>query len=655
MRIRGTSVTPAAPMVTLPAMFEDCVRLHGSNVMMWEKGGGRYRGTTYREMQTRIHHCAAGLSNLGIRKGDRIALLSEGRNDWVTAELGMLYAGAVDVPLNVKIEELSELRFRLVHSGCRMIIASGTQLRKAMEIRERLPGLERVIVFDGESDPGRGLHSFGEILARGEDFLRTRTDEFEGIWKSIEGTDPANICYTSGTTADPKGIVLTHRNYTANVEQAYAILPFPSSYCSLLILPWDHSFAHTVMYLLMRRGASIASVEIGRTPMETLKNIAINIREIRPTILLSVPSLAKNFRKNIEKGIREKGARAERLFRRGLEVAYAFNRDGWSRGGEGPMWWSRLQYAVFDALIFRKIRHGFGGRLDYFIGGGALLDVELQRFFYAIGIPMYQGYGLTEAAPIISANVPERHKLGSSGTVLPNLEARICDDEGRTLPSGRHGEIVVRGENVMAGYWKNDKATSEALHDGWLFTGDLGYIDEDGFLFVVGRKKSLLIGHDGEKYSPEAIEETIVANSRIIDQVMLYNNQSQYTVGLLVPNREALARYLSERGLSSRDVDGQDAALAMIEGEIEGYRAGGEYAGMFPERWLPSAVALLHEPFTEQNRLLNSTLKVVRGRVTETHKERIQYLFTQEGRDIRNPLNRRIIEILGEGYTASKL
>jgi long-chain acyl-CoA synthetase len=638
-------MTPAVPMMTLPEMFEDCVRRHGANVMMWEKRGGVYRGTSYRDMQTRIHRCAAGLSDLGIRKGDRIALLSEGRNDWVTAELGMLYAGAVDVPLSVKIEERSELRFRLVHSGCRMIIASGTQLRKVMEIRERLPELERVIVFDGESDPVRGLHSFGEILARGEELLRTRTDEFEGIWQSIEGADPANICYTSGTTADPKGIVLTHRNYTANVEQAYAILPFPSSYCSLLILPWDHSFAHTVMYLLMRRGASIASVEIGRTPMETLKNIAINIREIRPTILLSVPSLAKNFRKNVEKGVREKGTRAERLFRRGLESAYAFNRDGWTRG-EGTAWWLRLQYAVFDALIFRKIRQGFGGRLDYFIGGGALLDVELQRFFYAIGIPMYQGYGLTEAAPIISANVPERHKMGSSGTVLPSLEARICDDEGRTLPSGQKGEIVVRGENVMAGYWKNDKATSEALRDGWLFTGDLGYIDEDGFLFVVGRKKSLLIGHDGEKYSPEAIEETIVAHSRIVDQIMLYNNQSQYTIGLLVPNREALTRHLSERGLSSRDIDGQDAALTMIEGEIERYRAGGEYGGMFPERWLPTALALLDEPFTEQNRLLNSTLKVVRGRVAETHKERIQYLFTQEGRDIRNPLNRRIIENL---------
>ncbi len=637
-------MTSAAPK-TLPEMFEDCVTRHGPNVMMWEKRDGSYRGTTYRQMQSLVHRSAAGLIDLGIRKGDRVALLSEGRNDWVTAELGMMYAGAVDVPLSVKIEELSELRFRLTHSGCRMVIVSGAQARKVLEIRHQLPELERVILLDGESDPEHRIHSFREILARGEKFLRTRSDEFTRHWKSIEGGDPANICYTSGTTADPKGIVLTHRNYTANVEQAYAILPFPPWYCSLLILPWDHSFAHTVMYLLMRRGASIASVQIGKTPMETLKNIPANIREVRPTILLSVPSLAKSFRKNIEKGVREKGATAERLFRKGLEIAYAFNRDGWTRG-QGASLWTRLQYAFYDFLLFRKVRGSFGGRLDFFIGGGALLDIELQRFFYALGIPMYQGYGLTEAAPIISANVPERHKMGSSGTVVPNLEARICDDAGEALPAGRQGEIVVRGENVMAGYWENDRATAEVLRDGWLFTGDLGYIDEDGFLFVLGRKKSLLIGHDGEKYCPEAIEETIVAHSVCIDQITLYNNQSQYTIALLVPNREALSRWLSERGLSSGDPAGQDAVLGLIQAEIDEYRQGGRYAGLFPERWLPSAVAVLGEPFTEQNRMLNSTLKVVRARVTEAYRERIDYLHTPEGKAIRNPLNRQVVSAL---------
>ncbi len=632
----------AKPARTLPEMFERCVEQFAANVMMWEKQGTAYGGTTYRGMQTSIHRCAAGLWSLGIRKGDRIALLSEGRNDWITAELGMLYVGAIDVPLSIKIEELSDLKFRMAHSGCRMAIVSGTQARKVLEIRDGLPELERIILFDGAGDSQGSLTSFKEVLHRGEEFLNSRKDEFDSIWQAVQGDDPANICYTSGTTADPKGIILTHRNYTANVEQAYAILPFPPTFRSLLFLPWDHSFAHTVMYLLMRRGASFGSVQVGKTAMETLKNIPVNIRELRPTILLSVPAVAKNFRKNIEKGIRDKGRKVERLFQKGLEVAYAYNRDGWTRGRRASLW-QRLQYAFYDRLIFRRIRDGFGGELQYFIGGGALLDIELQKFFYAIGIPMYQGYGLTEAAPIISANVPQRHKMGSSGSVVPNLQVKICDDGGRQLSVGKEGEIVVRGENVMAGYWKNEKATAEALRDGWLYTGDLGYIDEDGFLFVLGRKKSLLIGHDGEKYSPEAIEETIVVHSPCIDQIMLYNSQSQYTVALVVPNREAVKKRLGERNLSQQTAVGQDAALQLFEAEIDAYRQGGENAGMFPERWLPSAIGLLGEPFTEQNRMLNSTMKLVRGKVVEAYKDLIDYLYTPEGKNPTNPRNRKVI------------
>jgi long-chain acyl-CoA synthetase len=299
-----------------------------------------------------------------------------------------------------------------------------------------------------------------------------------------------------------------------------------------------------------------------------------------------------------------------------------------------------LQLRFYDYLIFRRIREGFGGRLEFFIGGGALLDIELQKFYFALGIPMYQGYGLTEAAPVISANVPQRHKLGSSGTPVPNLSVRICDEQGGDLPVGQQGEIVVRGENVMAGYWRNEKATREALRDGWLHTGDIGYLDADGFLFVLGREKSLLIGHDGEKYSPEGIEEALVAHSAFIDQMMLHNNQSQYTVALVVPNRAAIKGWLQSHGWASDTEAGQNAVLALLEGEITAYRFGGTFAGMFPERWLPAAIAVLDEGFTEQNRMLNSTLKVVRGRIEEVYRDRIDYLYTPEGKAIGNSLNR---------------
>jgi long-chain acyl-CoA synthetase len=381
--------------------------------------------------------------------------------------------------------------------------------------------------------------------------------------------------------------------------------------------------------------------------METLRNIPQNIQEIKPSFLLSVPSLAQNFRKNIEKSIRQKGVRVEKLFNRALKTAFKYNREGYNRG-KGSRALLKPLYAAYDKILFSKIRQGFGGKLKFFIGGGALLDIGLQRFFYAIGIPMLQGYGLTEAAPIISANMPYKHKLGSSGFIVPNLEIKICDEKGNELKIGKKGEIVVKGENVMKGYWKNERATTKILKEGWLYTGDLGYLDKDGFLYVLGREKSLLISNDGEKFSPEGIEEALVSHSRYIDQVMLYNNQSPYTVALLVPNREALLSRLRQHQLTCQQNEGQEAVLQLLNSELEAFRRKCQEKELFPGKWLPSAVAVLGEGFTEQNRFLNSTLKMVRGKITDFYKSRIDYLLTLEGKDFFNRQNMTIIARLDE-------
>jgi long-chain acyl-CoA synthetase len=437
--------------------------------------------------------------------------------------------------------------------------------------------------------------------------------------------------------------MLTHRNYTSNVEQSTALLLIPERYVSLLILPWDHAFAHTVgIYTLMKNGAAMASVHTGKTPLETLKNIPVNIKETKPTFLLSVPSLAKSFRKNIEKGIKEKGSKIERLFNRALVFAIDYNGTGNDRG-KGLKKLKYPLYLLYDKILFSKIRENFGGRLEFFVGGGALLDIELQRFFYAIGIPMFQGYGLSESAPVISSNVPACHKMGSSGKVVKDLELKICDDKENSLSAGQTGEIVVKGENVMAGYWKNEKATAETVKDGWLFTGDLGYVDNEGFLYVMGRFKSLLIANDGEKYSPEGIEEAITETSAFISQIMLYNNQSPYTVALIVPNKEKLKDYLKETGLDFHTLEGQYAALRKLDEEISAFKEGGRFGGMFPNRWLPAAVAVLGEGFTEQNHFMNSTLKMVRGKITSFYQNRIDFLYTAEGKDICNHQNRNIV------------
>jgi long-chain acyl-CoA synthetase len=478
-----------------------------------------------------------------------------------------------------------------------------------------------------------------EVIKTGSENFERSSKAVDKITAELKGDDIANISYTSGTTADPKGIMLTHRNYTANTEQGNSLFDITPDFRTLLILPWDHSFAHTVgLYTIISNGASLAVVEKGKTAMETLKNIPKNIKEIKPYFLLSVPALAKNFRKNIEAGIKKQGDKAEKLFNLALKTAYAYNKLGYNKGTGGTFVLKPL-LKLFDKILFSKVREGFGGELRYFVGGGALLDIELQKFFYAIGIPMYQGYGLSEAAPVISSNSPKAHKMGSSGKLVANLELKILDDDGNELPVGEKGEIVVKGENVMKGYWKNEKATAETLKNGWLHTGDMGYMDSDGFLYVLGRFKSLLIGHDGEKFSPEGIEEALTDQSKYIEQVVLHNNQDPYTVGLIVPNIQALREYVKEHGKDIRTEEGIELALKKIRSEVDEYMPGGKYEGMFPSRWLPAAIGITDESFNENNGLMNATMKVIRGKVTERFSDLLDYLYTADGKKIVNEKN----------------
>jgi long-chain acyl-CoA synthetase len=381
--------------------------------------------------------------------------------------------------------------------------------------------------------------------------------------------------------------------------------------------------------------------------METLKNIPINIKEVRPHFLLSVPALAKNFRKNIETSIRKKGKTTERLFNFVLKTSYAYQADGYTKG-RGFRCLLKPLVALFDKILYSKVREAFGGELQFFIGGGALLDSELQRFFYAIGIPMFQGYGLSEATPVISTNSPKKrnHRFGSSGRLVQPLEIKILDDEGRELPTGQKGEIVIKGENVMAGYWKNPESTADTVRDGWLYTGDMGYMGKDGFLYVLGRFKSLLISSDGEKYSPEGMEEAMVDKSPYIDEIIIYNNQSPYTIALVVPSKENLNRLLDERGIKGEERS-REAAKIVAE-EIAKYRTGGAYADEFPDRWVPAVVAIADEPFTEQNGLVNSTMKVVRNKVEKHFEQTIAHAYTAQGKAIDNSRNlEAMTKILG--------
>ncbi|MDR1356568.1 MAG: AMP-binding protein [Tannerellaceae bacterium] len=622
---------------TLVDLFEGSVICYPDNTFLLEKTRDRFAPTTYAQVRNQVYVLGAGLVAMGVSKGDHCALLSEGRNAWIIGELSMFYAGAVNVPLSIKLEESNDLLFRLLHADVKYVMVSGNQLKKIRAVADKLPQVEKIIVFDEQEAYGdREIH-IDRVKDMGEAYLRSHdTEEFLSIARSLQNDDYATITYTSGTTADPKGVILTHRNYTANVEQSLSCMDIDQTWSTLVILPLDHCFAHVVgFYIFMYKGASVATVQVGRTGMETLRNIPVNIKEVKPYLILSVPALAKNFKKNIEQGIHTKGRMAERLFRLALRMNYVYNGEGSDDKGRGLRCLLKPFISAFDKLLFSKVRMNFGGRMRFFVGGGALLDKDLQKFYYAIGIPMYQGYGLSEATPVISTNGPRRHLFGSSGRLVQPLDLKICDDAGSALPEGERGEIVVRGENIMAGYWKNPASTAETVKNGWLYTGDMGYV-EDGLLFVLGRFKSLLISSDGEKYSPEGIEEALMEHSSAISQLLLYNNQSPYTVALLTPNREELIRQLARRQLNLDSDKGKEEAIDIIRQQIDRFRKGGDMAPLFPERWLPATFAILPEQWTEQNGMVNSTMKVVRGKVEKAYASRIENLFTPEG---KSPLN----------------
>lgn len=606
---------------------------------MWEKRDGSFQPTTYGEMRELVYQFAAGMMTIGIKKGDRLALLAESRAWWVVAEMGMFYLGAIDVPLSIQLNEPGDLTFRLKHSGSRMIIVSASQLKKIEAIKKDLPDLEKIILMDPKESYDEDEVYMGNLMEDGKKLLEEDFESFKKVYESVSPDDLANICYTSGTTADPKGIMLSQRNYTANTEQALTVLSIPETWRMFLFLPWDHSFAHTAgLFTIMAVGASLAALEMGKTSFETRKNISKNIQEIKPDLMFSVPTIAKNFRNNIESGVRAKGNFTYSLFKAGLKIAYKYNGIGWDRG-KGFKILLKPIYALFDAVVFKKVRNAMGGNMKYFFGGAALLDIELQRFFYAIGIPIYQCYGLTESSPIISINSPERHKMGASGVIPENMEIRICNDEGNEVPLGEKGEIVIRGENVMKGYWKNEETTAETIRDEWLFTGDMGYMDQDGFLYVLGRYKSLLIADDGEKYSPEGIEEAFTDQSEYIDQCLLHNNQNPYTVTLVHPDADALKRFLKGKGLTPDSEEGIHACLTLVDNEVREYRSNGKYGDMFPQRWIPANLGILSEGFTIENKLMNPTYKIIRPKVEEHYGELFEFLYTPESKNVINPRN----------------
>ena len=630
---------------TILALLDAAVEKYGDGPYALKKGDAGWEAVSFRETKERARAIASWLVGKGFKKGDTAALLAEGSPEWIYTELGLLSAGLISVPLSIKLLP-EEIPFRVSHSDARLFATSKNQLDKVLPalvgaklsptlfyVDEDLAALNEACARHGfRRELAVGL---AEILAEGRAGLASRAGELDALAASIAEDDVVNICYTSGTTGDPKGIMLTHKNYYSNCRDGVALFGDIYRYTTLVILPLDHSFAHTVgIYAGLESGLALYFVDARGGSMGILRNIPINLREVSPKFLMTVPALSGNFMKKIIGGIEEKGGFIDKLFKAGIAGGIAINGNGYKKGGLGVRLRHGLAHGLAKALIFNKVKTMvFGPNIKFCVGGGALLDIKQQEFFASLGVPIFQGYGLTEAAPIISSNSPLSYKFGTSGRVAASVECTIRKPDGSLCAVGETGEIVIRGDNVMKGYYKNPEATAKALRDGWLWTGDLAYFDEDGFLVVVGREKALLIAEDGEKYSPEEIEEAVGFSTEAFNAIMAWNEQRKYTMALVTLDEDKVKRLAAARGAVT-----PEEVLALLKEEFYRFKTDHK-AKKVQAAWIPSTFMIVPGQFSDKDGTVNSTMKLVRHRVSTVYKELIDYAYTPEGSKPENERN----------------
>lgn len=625
---------------TVFSMLNEAVAKYAKDPYLSVKGDDGWVRTSFSEAKIKSTQLAAAFLELGLEEESKVAILSEAKSDWIIAEFASLYAGGISVPLSIKLLP-EEVPFRVNHSDASFFVISENTLEKVISQWDKYQNTAlRLLVLDKPSEKiSKQCKQYGfnetellfvdDLYILGQKKAQDHREKLVQIENNTEEDQVVTISYTSGTTGNPKGIMLTHLNYYSNSHAAVATFQIKEKISTLLILPTDHSFAHTVgIYTALVKGLSLHFVDARGGSINALKNIPKNLVEAESNFLLTVPALTSNFIEKFKDGIKAKGGFVEGIFNRGIEAAIKRNGDGFSKPGWMVQTGSFFNMILAEKLIFRKLRLVFGPNIEFFVGGGALLDIKQQQFYKAIGIPIYQGYGLTEATPIISTNTPFNHKMGTSGKVLKGINCKICDDRGKEVAQGEKGEIVIQGDNVMKGYYKNEIATSETIKNGWLHTGDLGYMDEDNFLVVVGREKALLISEDGEKYSPEEIEEAIVNSSDCIHQIMIYNDHQKYTTALITLNKNAVQELILKEGIHT-----YEALNKHLKNEILLFSKQVEFKDKFPGKWIPSNFQIIAEEFSEDNQMINSTLKMVRHKITETYQNRLDLMYGAKSQD----------------------
>lgn len=598
-------VEPSSNFQSLPALCMSGVRQHGKTDALNRKRDGRWERISAEEFLRRIERVALGLSELGVRAGDRVALLSENRPEWSIVDLAILSLGAVNVPIYTT-QAVEQVRYILADSGARLLFVSGKRVFKhARPGVDGLEQLERIIFFDEGADEGveRG-GSLVEVEELGRARAEREPEAFEQSLAAVRLDDLATIIYTSGTTGEPKGVMLSHNNFVSNVLSISGCLPIYPSDVALSVLPLSHIFERAVFYVFCYTGVSVHY-------SASFDQVGEHLREVRPTIMTAVPRLfEKVYHKIVKRGHSARGWK-RKVFDEAMTTGlrYAELKDKRRRVPLSL----KFKQSVADRLVFSKWREGVGGRLRFFVSGGAPLSPTLSFSFMAAGIPILQGYGMTETC-IVSANRPEDNQVGSVGLVFPGMEVKIAGD----------GEIVVRGPNIMRGYYGKPQETSEVLKDGWFATGDVGRMDERGHLFITDRKKDLFKLSNGKYVAPQLVE-SLIKQSELVSQVVVIGAGRKQPAALIVPDWEALTEAMQKNGSeppkSRAELSRAPEAVRIVQREI--IQLTTELADYERVR----RVALLPEEFTIDGGELTPTLKVKRRIVDEKYSDLIDELY----------------------------
>lgn len=588
---------------SLPALFLYSVQTHRRDDMFLSRQkGGKWVPTSSREAVEMVHEMASGFIADGLQVGDRVGILSENRYEWLLTDIAVQYCRCADVPVYPTLPG-DQAQYILHDAGVRfLVVSTPTQAAKIMAVRDKLPLLERVYCLDPHED--ESLEPVDALRERGRAYLDSHPGLLEERLASGDPDQMATLIYTSGTTGTPKGVMLTHANFCHNVAAAAAAFEFRSSDTVLSFLPLSHILERTVNYVYLEKGACIAHVR-------RLERVADALREVRPQVFVTVPRLLERAYTGVMTQVgKEKGAKrivARRALKRAEATAETRMAGGEPRGLQGMRW------KLADKLVFSKIKEKLGGRLRFVISGGAALPAHVGRFFWGVGIDVYEGYGLTETAPVLTANSPGHVKMGTVGLPFENVQLRLGED----------GEVIARGPNIMKGYWKRPEETEEVLRGEWFYTGDLGRFDEEGYLTLTGRKKEIIVLSTGKNIGPRMLE-SLVEKCSFVTRVVAVGDDRPSLGLLLRPNEEKLEAWAREQGLSWNSLEELlklEPVRELYRGEInhlQAHLAAYEKAHQF---------AFLPEELTEENGLLTPTQKVRRRELAKRYAALIDDMY----------------------------